>query len=291
MADTAVGNEKDSWARRFGDVQTSGVVLAGLTAALLAGCGTSESGSSPGLGQVLSYSCGNVALTTQQIDRDLLVTLDDRIYRLSPGVAGAGVRYSGGTPSAPVVFHTEGQTANFSIGFRSLPTCRQLLVAEGSPEQDGAPAGSEVASTGASSTDTVPALPGAPTQAVSTVEPAVPVEPAVLVGPEWRVEEIAGVPVLDRTRTTLEFHNDGSLGGFASCNSYRSSFESSERGGPGTLSLGEIVTTRKGCPGPLMQQERDFLRVLSAAIRYEVRPDGRLAIETADGQTLIAQRN
>lgn len=233
----------------------------------------------------MSYSCGNVALTTQQIDRDLLVTLDDRIYRLSPSVAGSGVRYIGGTPSAPVVFHTEGRTAKFSIGFRSLPTCAQLVVDEGPSEDSGELASEEVASAEASSTEAVPALVGAPTQAVRSVEPA------ELVGPEWRVEEIAGVPLLDRTRATLEFHDDGSLGGFASCNSYRSSFESAERGAPGTLRLGEIVTTRKGCPGPLMQQERDFLRVLSAATRYEVRADGRLAIETADGQTLIAQRN
>lgn len=272
-------------------MQNSGALLAGLTAvALLAGCGSSDREQPQGLGQTASYQCGSVLLETQTIDRDLLVTVNDRAYRLSPSIVGTGVKYSGGTPSAPVVFHSDAQAATFSIGFRRLPPCNQLDVAAADPDENPG-TGEETASEDAASgrlqggesaslaVPTVAVVPSAP--------PAVPTTtPAGLRGPQWQVEEIAGVPLLERSRATLEFHEDGSLGGFASCNSYRSSFEAAEGG---VLSLGQIAATRKGCPLPLMQQERNFLRVLEAATSYRILPDGKLAIETADGETLIAQ--
>ena len=275
-------------------MQTSGTLLAGLTAALLlVGCGTSEPERPQGLGQTASYQCGSVPLETQAIDRDLLVTVGDRAYRLSPSLTGSGVKYSGGTPSAPVVFQSEAQAATFSIGFRRLPPCDRLDVAAVDPDESLNP-GEDTASARLEGSDeanlavpTVPVVPSASPAAQTAAQTAsVATPPANLQGPQWQVEEIAGVPLLERSRATLEFHEDGSLGGFASCNSYRSSFEAAEGGG---LSLGQIAATRKGCPLALMQQERNFLRVLEAATSYRILPDGKLAIETADGETLIAQ--
>ncbi|WP_119167623.1 META domain-containing protein [Algihabitans albus] len=251
-------------------------MIAGLAAtALLAGCGSSDSELPQGLGQTASYQCGSVLLKTQPIDRDLLVTIDDRAYRLSPGLAGQGVKYSGGTTAAPVVFHTEDRAASFSIGFRRLPPCTLMTTVDA--DADG---GTAVASDPTGNAES-----GRVSTAVTPVQAATP---ATLSGPQWQVEEIAGVPLLDRSRATLEFGENGSLGGFASCNSYRSSFESAEGG---ELSLGEIAATRKGCPLPLMQQERSFLSLLAGAARYQIRPDGKLAIETVDGETLVANRN
>ncbi len=239
------------------------VSFAALTAAaLLAGCGSSGPEQPRGLGPATTYDCGGLELETRPIDRDLLVSVSERVYRLSPSLAASGAKYSGGTSTAPVVFWNKGEEATFSIGWRSLPTCRQVAGAAAdagdSAGEEGDPAGEQEA----------PASGPAPS----------------LIGPEWQVEEIAGEPLLERSRVTLEFRDDGSLGGFASCNSYRSGFETDGQ----SLSLDAIAATRKACPGPLMRQERRFLQLLDGASRYEIDADGKLVIEAADGTRLRA---
>ena len=109
---------------------------------------------------------------------------------------------------------------------------------------------------------------------------------SLLQGAEWVVEDIAGKGIVDRSRATLNFGEDGTVSGRASCNTY---------GATWTLS-GESLTVSRGratlmaCSPALDNQEREFLRVLESANRFDITDDGTLMIHAASGETITARR-
>lgn len=100
-----------------------------------------------------------------------------------------------------------------------------------------------------------------------------------LVGPEWRLEDLAGGGIIDRSHVTLTLAKDGSAAGAGGCNRY---FGTWTRKGDG-LTFGKMGSTMMACAPSLMQQEEKYLKALETASGYSFTADGALVIATAAG--------
>jgi heat shock protein HslJ len=111
-------------------------------------------------------------------------------------------------------------------------------------------------------------------------------QPPVLHGAPWTIDQVAGAATVDGSRTSIEFRPDGSVGGRASCNTFRGRYTlTAER-----LAIGPLTTTRMACTPPVMAQERTVLEILGDVRRYEIASDGALVLHAADARTLRARR-
>lgn len=118
-------------------------------------------------------------------------------------------------------------------------------------------------------------------------EVSVPANAATLLrSGEWVVEDINAGGIIDRSRVTIRFGDDGRVAGKASCNSFMGRYTQTGNG----LVFAGIATTMMACPTALMDQEREFLEILGAVTRFELTPDGALILHTDDQRTLKARR-
>lgn len=109
---------------------------------------------------------------------------------------------------------------------------------------------------------------------------------ALLIGPEWVVEDINNGGIIDASRATLNFAEDGRVFGRASCNTYNAQYALTREG----LTFGMAATTRMACAPALMQQEQRFLDALAGAVRFEIDETGALILHTTDGRRILARR-
>lgn len=109
---------------------------------------------------------------------------------------------------------------------------------------------------------------------------------ALLQGPEWVVEDLAGGGIIDRSRATLNFGADGRLWGRATCNNYLGEYVLTGEG----LTLSTSATTMMACAPALMNQEGAFFELIGRVRRFELDPQGALILRTDDGRTLLARR-
>lgn len=109
---------------------------------------------------------------------------------------------------------------------------------------------------------------------------------SLLQGREWVVADIDGAGLIDGSRATLSFGDNGRVSGRASCNAYTGQYSLSGEG----LSISETAGTMMACAAPLMRQEALFLGVLRDVRRFDFRPDGALVLQTDDRRTITARR-
>ena len=109
---------------------------------------------------------------------------------------------------------------------------------------------------------------------------------ALLQGAVWVVQSIAGTPVVAKSRVTVSFGPDGLVSGSSSCNSYRGPYTITGEG----LTVGQTAGTLKACLPELMTQGTAFLGVLRDLRHFDIRADGTLELETADGRAIVATR-
>jgi len=96
-----------------------------------------------------------------------------------------------------------------------------------------------------------------------------------LVGSEWELSDLAGLPVLPDRRPTLSFSEPGRIAGNGSCNRYGGAADL----GDGTIKVGPLATTRMACTPEIDAQEKAFLGALQNAHKIEL-VDGDLVIST-----------
>lgn len=112
-------------------------------------------------------------------------------------------------------------------------------------------------------------------------------EPAALLrGAEWVVEDVDGGGIVDHSRATLNFRDNGRLDGRASCNRYTASYALSGEG----LNVGRAASTLMACAPALMRQERRFLDILQGVSRFEVGETGELVLIDASGRRITVRR-
>ena len=109
---------------------------------------------------------------------------------------------------------------------------------------------------------------------------------ALLQGPEWIVEDIAGKGVVDGSRATLNFGADGRLAGRSSCNGYFAKYTLTGEG----LAISQAGGTMMACAPALMSEEGLFLELLRNVRRFDLGADGALVLRTDDGRTITARR-
>lgn len=101
-------------------------------------------------------------------------------------------------------------------------------------------------------------------------------------GSLWMLTELNGSPPLPDTAITVEFGEDGRVGGSSGCNSYNTTYSVSGN----KINLGDqVASTMMACPDPVMDQESDYLEALSAAATFEIAED-TLTIYDADGNAV-----
>ncbi|WP_338212400.1 META domain-containing protein [Halopseudomonas aestusnigri] len=113
-------------------------------------------------------------------------------------------------------------------------------------------------------------------------------EPAgalVLQAGEWVVEDINRGGIIDRSRVTLNFGNDGRVSGRASCNNYVGAYQVDGR----TLQLSQLATTRRACAPALNEQETRFVQTLEQISRFYLDETGALILESDEGGSLKAR--
>jgi heat shock protein HslJ len=86
--------------------------------------------------------------------------------------------------------------------------------------------------------------------------------------------------VLPETQLTVRFGSDGTIGGSAGCNTYRSPYAVDGD----TLSFGPFATTRMACPTPVMDQEQAFLAALQPTTGFSLAA-GQLTLVGESGST------
>ncbi|MBP6879133.1 MAG: META domain-containing protein [Phenylobacterium sp.] len=100
-----------------------------------------------------------------------------------------------------------------------------------------------------------------------------------LVGPEWRLEDLLGGGIIDRSHVTLTLAKDGSASGAGGCNRYFGTWTGKGEG----LTFGKVGSTMMACAPSLMQQEEKYLKALETASGYSFTADGALVIATSQG--------
>ena len=103
-----------------------------------------------------------------------------------------------------------------------------------------------------------------------------------LAGTAWQLTAYRKSFTLEGTTITATF-DDGQVGGSAGCNSYGGEYR--VRGSK--LTVGTLAATEMYCSEPegAMDQETEYLLMLAAAERYELR-DGQLLIYFAEHEAL-----
>jgi heat shock protein HslJ/membrane-bound inhibitor of C-type lysozyme len=108
----------------------------------------------------------------------------------------------------------------------------------------------------------------------------------LLLGAAWVIEDIGGAGIVDRSRATLRFGDDGKVGGRASCNIFTGSYALTGE----SLTFGKVASSMMACAPALMEQERRFLDLLQAVHRFEIGDSGALVLITPDNRRITASR-
>ena len=102
---------------------------------------------------------------------------------------------------------------------------------------------------------------------------------------EWVVEDINQGGIIDRTRVTLNFGNDGRVSGRATCNNYAGAYAVAGN----ALRISQLVSTRMACVDALGEQESRFMQALEKVSRFSVSDTGALILKAESGDSLTAR--
>lgn len=108
----------------------------------------------------------------------------------------------------------------------------------------------------------------------------------LLAGAEWVVEDVLGGGIIDSSRLTMRFEEDGRLAGTGGCNRYSGQVSFSGEG----LSIGPLRSTRMSCAEALDSQERRFLGALASADAFDIDETGALLLLSRGSRVILARR-
>jgi heat shock protein HslJ len=107
----------------------------------------------------------------------------------------------------------------------------------------------------------------------------------LLAGREWEVARLDDRAPVTGSRITLRFFpEDGRVAGIASCNHFSAAFTLTGE----QLRFSDAMSTMMACPGPLMAQEVEFLRLLSGVSAFGI--DGSMMLELIGGEGRLVAR-
>lgn len=137
--------------------------------------------------------------------------------------------------------------------------------------------------------NTDPSAPGNSSSKRSADSTTVRGEKTELWGTKWRLEELGGRKLIEGTKITLTFQNEG-LAGNAGCNSYRAT---GVKLGKETIETSTISATEMACgktEGGVMSQEQRYLRAMGGTASYKLAGDRLEVRNGAEEKTLIFEK-
>jgi heat shock protein HslJ len=93
-------------------------------------------------------------------------------------------------------------------------------------------------------------------------------------GTAWTLAEMGGTADFARIVPTIEFGEDGSVSGFAGCNTFSGTFTTEGT----TLTLSPLATTKIACERPASAVEGEYLNALAGVTSWEIDPEGQLLL-------------
>jgi putative lipoprotein len=112
-------------------------------------------------------------------------------------------------------------------------------------------------------------------------------DPDVLLGAEWVVEDINRGGVIDNSRLTLMFSEEGRVSGSTNCNRLNGLYAADG----GTINFAPLATTRRACLGEgLMLQERKYMSALGGEMAWTITADGALELTGDEGRRVLLRR-
>jgi heat shock protein HslJ/uncharacterized lipoprotein YbaY len=247
--------------------------------------------------------CGDRQVEVGLDGDDLVLSVDGEAHRLGPIPSASGARYA--TAGEPHVgFWNKGESNLLEIDGQVL-TC----VDASADADETAPAAPPANSTAAPyrargnepgwlvtitpglCTDTMTGMPYPDTVTLTFKGQSYAGcggDPATLLqGAEWVVDDIDGGGIIDRSRVTIQFGDDGRVSGRSGCNQYSGPY----RVGGESLEITDLAGTLMACVPALNEQEGRFLQILADARTFALDATGTLVLRTGDGRTLTARRN
>lgn len=104
-----------------------------------------------------------------------------------------------------------------------------------------------------------------------------------LTGTVWTLASIGGEPLVDDSRVTLTFDDNGDISGHGSCNLYGGTYTATDE----MLSVEGVVSTRMAClDDAVTAQEATYFAALESAISHRI-IENQLTIQTEDGAELV----
>lgn len=111
--------------------------------------------------------------------------------------------------------------------------------------------------------------------------------PASLVGTEWLLTDLLGKAVVPNSQASLTFLDGGRAAGNASCNRFTGGVTISGN----SITFGQLASTRMACvDSSVSAQEDQYLKILGAARRYEVKDNSLLIFAEGVDQPLRFSR-
>lgn len=91
----------------------------------------------------------------------------------------------------------------------------------------------------------------------------------------WDLVELGPTADFAHLVPTIEFTADGSVSGFAGCNTFGGTYQLDGT----TLTFGPLATTKMACQRPASAVEAEYLAALGGVTGWVVEPDGRLRLD------------
>jgi heat shock protein HslJ len=109
---------------------------------------------------------------------------------------------------------------------------------------------------------------------------------ADLTGKVWVLTDLGGKPPVKGSAITIEFTEDGKVGGSAGCNQYAGTYTTSGN----TIQISEnLATTMMACEQPLMDQETAYTTALGTVKSFSVKSD-ILTLSDASGKAVATYK-
>lgn len=163
-----------------------------------------------------------------------------------------------------------------------------FTVACGAPPEEAGEAGESVAEPTGETAAEEPAVEEPAMEEPATEEPARGSTRGFgdVVSREWALESFARDLVLEGTRITIEFSEEGRAAGSGGCNRYTGSYD---LGSGDEVSIAEnLASTQMACPSQIMQQENQYFQALASVAAFGFSGD-RLELEYDDGVLTFVQ--
>jgi heat shock protein HslJ len=118
-------------------------------------------------------------------------------------------------------------------------------------------------------------------------KPAPKPDSAALKGGVWIVEDINRTGIIDNSRLTLTFGEDGRVSGSTNCNGFRGTYTVDGA----KLTLGALAMTRRACLAEaLSRQEQKYTSALESELSWTITDDGALELNGTEGRRVLLRK-